>query len=151
VAAWLDAHRPAGWAAGLMHGDFHFANVIFRHDGPELAAVVDWELCTIGDPLLDLGHLLATWPERDGGGAAPMLRAPGLPTPAEVVARYGEGSTRDLSAVPWYQVLACYRLGIILEGSNARAAAGKAPRAVGDQLHAITLGLFDQARRLIAA
>jgi aminoglycoside phosphotransferase (APT) family kinase protein len=151
VAVWLDAHRPSAWEPGLIHGDFHFANVLVRHDGPELAAVVDWELCTIGDPLLDLGHLLATWPEPGGGGAAPMLEAPGLPTPAEVVDRYAQGTTRDLAAVSWYQVLACYRLGIILEGTYARAASGHAPRAVGDQLHAITLGLFDQASRLIGA
>ena len=103
VAAWLDDHRPRTWEPGLIHGDFHFANVLVRHDGPELAAVVDWELCTIGDPLLDLGHLLATWPEPGGGGAAPMLDAPGLPTPDEVVARYAEGSSRDLGAVAWYQ------------------------------------------------
>lgn len=48
-------------------GDYHFGNVICRHDGPELAAIVDWELTTIGDPLLDLGWLLATWPLRRQG------------------------------------------------------------------------------------
>jgi aminoglycoside phosphotransferase (APT) family kinase protein len=53
--------RPS-FVPGLLHGDFHIANVMFRHDGPELAAVVDWELATVGDPLLDLGWLLATWP-----------------------------------------------------------------------------------------
>ncbi|MDQ3106906.1 MAG: phosphotransferase family protein, partial [Actinomycetota bacterium] len=62
VAHWLEAHRPASWTPGLIHGDFHFANVLVRHDVGALAAVVDWELATIGDPLLDLGHLLATWP-----------------------------------------------------------------------------------------
>jgi aminoglycoside phosphotransferase (APT) family kinase protein len=54
VAQWLDAHRPAGFQPGIIHGDFHFANVLFRYDSGELAAVVDWELCTLGDPLLDL-------------------------------------------------------------------------------------------------
>ena len=58
-------------------------------------------------------------------------------------------SDRDLSAIRWYQVLACYRLGIILEGTNARADAGKAPRATGDLLHAITVSLFEQALTLI--
>ena len=62
VGEWLDQHRPSDVRIGLMHGDFHFANVLVRRDRPTLAAMVDWELATLGDPLLDLGHLLATWP-----------------------------------------------------------------------------------------
>ncbi len=62
-----------------------------------------------------------------------------------VVARYAEGSTRDLSAIEWYAVLACYKLGIILEGTHARAFAGKAPKETGDMLHASTVGLFNRA------
>jgi len=151
VAAWLEANRPSTWTPGIIHGDFHFANVLVRRDAGALAAVVDWELTTIGDPLLDLGHLLATWPSDDGFGAATgNVDAPGLPSKAEIVARYAEGTTRDVSAVGWYEVLACFRLGAILEGTNARAAGGLAPRETGDLLHAITLGLFAQAERLIA-
>jgi aminoglycoside phosphotransferase (APT) family kinase protein len=147
VARWLDAHRPASWRPGIIHGDFHFANVLVRPDAGELAAMVDWELSTIGDPLLDLAHVIATWPGT--GMASGTLALPGLPTAAEVVERYADGSDRDLSALDWYQVLACYRLGIILEGTNARACAGKAPRETGDLLHAITVGLFEQALTLI--
>jgi aminoglycoside phosphotransferase (APT) family kinase protein len=69
----------------------------------------------------------------------------GFPKIEELIARYAEGTTRDMSAIKWYGVLACYKLGIILEGSNARAAAGKAPRETGDMLHASTLGLFRRA------
>jgi aminoglycoside phosphotransferase (APT) family kinase protein len=151
VAAWLDANRPPSWTPGIIHGDFHFSNVLMRRDGPGLAAIVDWELTTIGDPLLDLGNLLATWPGGDGVAPTGSIDAPGLPSKAEVVARYAEGSTRDLSSIGWYEVLACYRLGCILEGTNARADAGLAPRETGDLLHAITLGLFARARSLIAA
>jgi aminoglycoside phosphotransferase (APT) family kinase protein len=150
VARWLDAHRPSEWRAGLMHGDFHFGNVIFRHDAPELAAIVDWELATIGDPLLDLGHLLATWPEPGMPATTVAMRAPGLPSRAEVIAQYARGTDRDLGAITWYHVLACYRLGIILEGTHARACAGKAPREIGDVLHAITAALFQQASGVIA-
>jgi aminoglycoside phosphotransferase (APT) family kinase protein len=74
-----------------------------------------------------------------------------LPTRAELIDRYAAGSTRDLSNVDWYQVLACYRLGIILEGSNARAAAGLTPQAIGDQLHHGAMTLFGQACTLIGA
>ena len=154
VAVWLDDNRPATFTPGIMHGDYHFANVMYAYDGPRLAAIVDWEMCTFGDPLLDLGWLLATWPDPARPGAAPaagLAAAGGLPAPAEVVARYARGTTRDLSAMNWYAVLACFKLGIVLEGTNARACAGKAPRAVGDLLHATTLGLFARAEALIAA
>jgi aminoglycoside phosphotransferase (APT) family kinase protein len=153
VATWLDANRPRTYAPGILHGDYHFANVMYSHDGPKLAAIVDWEMCTIGDPLLDLGWLVATWPDASQPRAAVgsgLAAAGGLPPIAEVVARYGERSTRDLSAINWYAVLACFKLGIVLEGTHARAFAGKAPRAVGDMLHATTLGLFERATSLIA-
>ncbi len=120
---------------------------MFRHDGPELAAIVDWELATIGDPLLDLGALVGGWPDEDGqtplGQATGLMD--GLPSATELIACYGEHSTRDLGAIDWYVVLACYRLGIILEGTHARACAGKAPKETGDALHATTVGLFERA------
>ncbi|HEX2850980.1 MAG TPA: phosphotransferase family protein [Acidimicrobiales bacterium] len=153
VGGWLDANRPTSWRPGLIHGDYHLANVLCALDRPGLAAIVDWELTTIGDPLLDLGWLLATWPDDGDGsstGAAPVAPWDGFPRAAELVARYGERSDRNLSAIAWYEVLACYKLGIILEGSHARAAAGLAPKAIGDRLHATTLGLFARARRRIA-
>ncbi len=150
VGAWLEAHRPQHWTPGMIHGDFHFSNVIVAPDRGALAAVVDWELATIGDPLLDLGHLLATWPTRHSGVGVGMAGS-ALPTPAEIVERYAAGSSRDVSNIAWYQVLACYRLGIILEGTNARADAGQAPREIGDLLHAHTVSLFTQALELIGA
>jgi aminoglycoside phosphotransferase (APT) family kinase protein len=152
VGAWLDANRPPSWRPGLIHGDYHLANVLCRHDRPALAAIVDWELTTIGDPLLDLGWLLATWPADDDTGLSTSSVQPwdGFPAPADLVARYAERSDRDLSAVAWYEVLACYKLGIILEGTHARAFAGLAPEATGDQLHASTLGLFRRAHARIA-
>lgn len=143
TAAWLEANRPAGFTPGIMHGDYHFANLMFAHDGPRVAAIVDWEMCTIGDPLLDLGWLLATWPSNNG-------HVPGLPSPEELVAYYAELSDRDLSAVDWYAVLACFKLGIILEGSHARACAGKAPKDIGDLLHQTTLDLFARAQTWIS-
>ncbi|MCU1503164.1 MAG: aminoglycoside phosphotransferase [Ilumatobacteraceae bacterium] len=148
VADWLDAHQPEHWRPGLIHGDFHFSNVLIRPDRGELAAIVDWELTTIGDPLLDLGHLLVTWPTRPHGVASALSTA-NLPGPQELIERYAAGSDRDLSSLAWYRVLACYRLGIILEGTNARADAGLAPRETGDMLHAHTLALFEQALDLI--
>jgi aminoglycoside phosphotransferase (APT) family kinase protein len=152
VGEWLERHRPDAWRPGILHGDYHLANVLFALDGPRLAAVVDWELSTIGDPLLDLGWLLATWPSPSGGaaGAIGVTSWSGLPEADELVARYRERSDRNLDAVEWYAVLACYKLGIILEGTHARAFAGQADKAVGDALHATTVGLFAQALERIA-
>jgi aminoglycoside phosphotransferase (APT) family kinase protein len=145
VARWLDDHRPDGFRPGIIHGDFHLANVMFRHDGPELAALVDWELTTIGDPLIDLGWMLATWPDEGAPGPAAQVAEGGFPTPDELVEHYGRHSDRDLSTVDWFAVLACYKLGIILEGTHARAFAGRAPKATGDLLHATTVALFERA------
>ena len=73
----------------------------------------------------------------------------GFPKAADLVEHYRPRTTRDLSAIDWYAVLACYKLGIILEGTHARACAGKAPKATGDRLHAQTIGLFQRALRWI--
>jgi aminoglycoside phosphotransferase (APT) family kinase protein len=146
VAAWLDAHVPPGFRPGIIHGDVHFANVLVRHDSGELAALVDWELTTIGDPLVDLGGVLATWPDPDRPGPPPQIQPwDGFATPAELVEAYGARSHRDLSHLDWYVVLSCYKLGIILEGTNARADAGLAPRETGDLLHMMTVSLFTRA------
>lgn len=151
IADWLERNRPSTFQPGIIHGDFHLANVMFRNDGPELAAIVDWELTTIGDPLLDLGWLLATWPETDDPAVEDVAVRPwrGFPTAAELVEHYRPRTTRDLSAIDWYAILACYKLGIILEGTHARACAGRAPRETGDLLHAKTIGLFERALRWI--
>jgi len=153
IAAWLERNRPAHFAPGILHGDYHLANVMFAFDAPRLVAIVDWEMCTIGDPLLDLGWFVASFPGAKAKGPTPvtgLAGVSGLPSRAELVARYAEGSTRDLSHLTWYEVLACFKLGIVLEGTHARACAGKAPKETGDLLHSITLGLFEQARSLIA-
>ena len=151
VAVWLEEHRPPDWAPGIMHGDYHAANVMFSFSGPEVEAIVDWEMVTIGAPLLDLGWLLATWqlPGVDGVFAGPLARSAGLPDAAELVERYARRSVRDLSAMRWYTVLACFKLGIVLEGTYARAHAGQAPMETGEQLHTTTLRLFERARDLI--
>lgn len=151
VAKWLETNRPEKLIPGIIHGDYHLANVMYRHDGPELAAIVDWELTTIGDPLLDLGWLLATWPQEGAAaGAVGVQPWDGFPTADELIEHYRPLTARDMSHIEWYGVLACYKLGIILEGTHARACEGKAPKETGDKLHASTIGLFERALRWIA-
>jgi aminoglycoside phosphotransferase (APT) family kinase protein len=148
VGAWLEAHRPSILRAGLIHGDFHLANVLVHREEPRLTAIVDWELVTVGDPLLDLGHLLATWPTEPGVGVGHPVA--GLPGHDELIGHYARLTGRESGDVAWFRVLACYRLGLILEGTHARACAGLAPRATGDLLHAHTVSLFEQALGLIS-
>jgi aminoglycoside phosphotransferase (APT) family kinase protein len=157
IAAWLRSNQPSTWTPGIMHGDFHLANVMFTPDGPQVAAIVDWEMCTIGDPLLDVGWLLATWPmpnphadTTDTPLPGALTEAGGLATPAELISRYATRSDRDLSALTWYTVLACFKLGIVLEGTYARAFGGAAPRSVGDRLHQSAVLVFHRAGALIA-
>ncbi|WP_228445814.1 phosphotransferase family protein [Terricaulis silvestris] len=151
VAAWLEQHRPLSFAPGIMHGDFHLANVMFQPDGPELAAIVDWEMATIGDPLIDLGWLLATWPDRSGAAHTGPTVAPwdGFPSGDELVARYAETSTRSVADIDWYRVLACYKLGILLEGTFARSCAGKASKDIGQTLHDNAVRLLARANSLV--
>jgi aminoglycoside phosphotransferase (APT) family kinase protein len=151
VAEWLDAHCPVTFTPGILHGDYHIANVMFRNNGPELAAIVDWELASVGDPLIDLGWVLATWPDSEGSSQPliPVLPWDGFPTAAELVAHYEAHTLRDMSALSWYKVLACYKLGIILEGSWARAAAGLSDVDIGRRLHGQAQMLLDRAHRAI--
>jgi aminoglycoside phosphotransferase (APT) family kinase protein len=116
-----------------------------------VAAVLDWEMCTIGDPLLDLGRVIAAWPTAGEpmAAAGPIYAAAGLPTARELAERYARRSARPLDALNWYVVLACFKLGIVLEGTFARAFAGQADERVGDRLHATTVALFERANTLI--
>jgi aminoglycoside phosphotransferase (APT) family kinase protein len=152
VARWLDAHRPADFRPGIVHGDFHLNNVLLAFDAPRVAAIVDWEMCTIGDPLLDLGWLLVTWPEDDPdpltGG--PFGAAGGLPGPAALIERYAAGSDRDLDAIDWYTALAGFKLGIVLEGTHARWHAGKADEDTALRLHRAAVALLERAAAIAA-
>ena len=150
IGGWLAAHLPSAMQPGIIHGDYHVGNVIYAESG-ELLAVVDWEMATLGDPLVDFGRFLVSWP--DGGNARPFTmrveRLDGFPTKAELVERYAERTGRDLASLPWFEVLACYKLGILLEGTHARSQAGLADRATGERLHASAVALLDEARRII--
>ncbi|MGB6230895.1 MAG: phosphotransferase family protein [Litorimonas sp.] len=152
VADWLERNRPTDYRPGLLHGDCHLGNTMFRHESGDLAALIDWELATMGDPRLDLGWVIATWPDPQGRDTVGLGIRPwdGFPEIGRIIAHYAERTSRSTDSATWFGVLACYKLGILLEGTHARSLAGKAPKAIGERLHAATLGLFDRAARLIA-
>lgn len=150
VGEWLDSRLPHQGRPGIMHGDYHLSNVLCDDVSGGVTAVLDWEMVTVGDPLLDLGWLLATWPRGDGVEILPdpVSQLAGVVTPDELVQEYGRHSDRDLSAVDWYVVLACYKLAIVLEGTYARAVAGLAPMDVGQRLHRGSVELLRRAREI---
>ena len=149
VGEWLDLHCPADFTPGILHGDYTLANLLFRMDGPEVAAIVDWELASIGDPLIDLAWLLTAWPRPDDPTSKKIEPWEGFVTPDDLLACYRDHSSRDLSAIDWYVVLACYKLGILLEGTHARACAGKADKALGATFHRRSVALLERALSLI--
>ncbi|WP_328354818.1 phosphotransferase family protein [Mycobacterium sp. NBC_00419] len=123
LSEWLTANIPTMSPAAIMHGDYSPFNVMVAPSAPaRLAAIVDWDTGTIGDPLLDIGHLLARWTEP---GEDPIITEQaggpeGYPSRRQMAARYAELSGRDLTALPYYQALALFKLAVILEGSHAR-------------------------------
>jgi aminoglycoside phosphotransferase (APT) family kinase protein len=123
----LEARIPEQGPATIVHGDYRLDNMILSEAG-EVAAVVDWELCTLGDPLADLGMLLVYWSEA-GDELTPLFEAPttaaGFLARNEVRDRYARLSGRDVSGIDFYVALAWWKLGIILQGVYARSAAGQ--------------------------
>jgi aminoglycoside phosphotransferase (APT) family kinase protein len=122
----LAARIPEQGPATIVHGDYRLDNMILTPGG-EVAAVVDWELCTLGDPLADVGLLMVYWPEAGEETIAlgqPATLAPGFPKREALKARYAERSGRDLSQLDFFIALGYWKLAIILEGVYARYAAG---------------------------
>lgn len=119
-ADWLRRNRPEHYTPGIMHGDYQFANVMFAHGAPaKLAAIVDWEMTTIGDPLLDLAWCLLGYdgeqPKTDGF----YLDMRGMPTRSELLERYEKVSGLSTENIDYYLVLANWKLGIVLEKTYA--------------------------------
>jgi aminoglycoside phosphotransferase (APT) family kinase protein len=116
---------PEQQGATIVHGDFRLGNVIAGDDG-EIRALLDWELCTLGDPLADVGYLAICWPENDRESAAMWgpNRLPGFLSKAELLDRYATASGRSASNFAFYVSLAYWRLGCILEGVYSRSLAG---------------------------
>jgi aminoglycoside phosphotransferase (APT) family kinase protein len=125
---WLRAHRPLDFIPGLMHGDYQFANVMYRHGSPaRLAAIVDWEMGTVGDPKLDLAWMVQSWPQDTGRQADPddsamsYVDMRGMPSRDQVVAHYAAVSGRQVDDLDYYLVLAKWKLAIVLEQGFQRA------------------------------
>lgn len=130
VAQRLAASIPEQQGVAIAHGDYRFGNCLTDVTNGRIAAVLDWELCTLGDPLADLGYLGVYWVDADGNGRAnDPTSEPGFMSYAEVVERYADRTGRDVSNIDYYVAFSSWRLAVISEGVYARFVHG----AMGDQ------------------
>jgi aminoglycoside phosphotransferase (APT) family kinase protein len=147
ATAWLASHRPIDFVPGVMHGDYQFANVMFRPGAPaRLAAIVDWEMGTVGDPKLDLGWALQGWPEDTVAEGADIgyVDIKGMPGRSELLAYYAEHSGRQVDDIDYYLILARWKLAIVLEQGYQRA--GDDPKLQG--FGPVILDLMQRAAEL---
>ncbi|MDQ1719596.1 MAG: hypothetical protein QOE89_3549 [Pseudonocardiales bacterium] len=135
----LGQRLPAGGPIGIVHGDYRLTNVMFTSDLQHIAAVVDWEMATLGDPLTDVG-LLFVYHELAGATGAVMPAFPadrGFLNPNELVERYAAGSGQELPALDWYIAFGYFKLGVIAAGIHARYRQGKTVGAGFEQFGAV--------------
>jgi aminoglycoside phosphotransferase (APT) family kinase protein len=130
LARWLPETAPDDTVTSIVHGDYRIDNMIYHSDRPQVAAVLDWELSTLGNPLADFSYLLMNWvmPSDQRSGLRDVdLDALGIPTVDEVVARYGEKTGRtDLGNVDWLFSYNLFRLAAICQGIVGRVRDGTA-------------------------
>jgi aminoglycoside phosphotransferase (APT) family kinase protein len=118
---WLRTHRPLDYVPGIMHGDYQFANVMFGYELPtRLAAIVDWEMGTVGDPKLDLGWVVQSWPDDTGEATQGYTNLAGMPGRDELIDHYARESGRQVDDIDYYVILARWKLAIVLEQGYRR-------------------------------
>lgn len=150
AATWLREHKPIDYIPGIMHGDYQFANVMYKHGAPaQLAAIVDWEMGTVGDPKIDLAWVVQSWPEdtsSEAAGESGYVDMRGMPTRDQVLAHYSEVSGRQVDDIDYYVILGKWKLGVVLEQGFQRAGDDYKLQAFGP----IVLDLMKGAAELAA-
>jgi aminoglycoside phosphotransferase (APT) family kinase protein len=130
VGEQLKATMPESPPSTVVHGDYRFGNVMVGLEPPaRLEAILDWEMATIGDPLADLGYLVASWSEPGAPDhpllLTPVTAEPGFPTRAELVERYAERTGHDVSRLPWYEAFALWKASVFCEAIYGRFLRGE--------------------------
>lgn len=128
AAAWLRRHTPKTFRPGIIHGDYQFANVMFHHGTPaRMAAIIDWEMSTIGDPLLDLAWVLMGWIDPgEEQRSKQYFDYTGMQSRDELIHRYALHTALPVDAIDYYIVLARFKMACVLEGGYARYVQGGA-------------------------
>jgi aminoglycoside phosphotransferase (APT) family kinase protein len=153
VEARLSRHIPVQQGVVIAHGDYRFGNCLTDVKNGRIAAVLDWELCTLGDPLADVGYLGVYW--SDGPSSALRANDPtpagGFPTYSSLVDRYARTTGRDMSEIDYYVAFSCWRLAVISEGVYARYLHGAMGKQDGIDLSNMKLGPEGLAERALEA
>ncbi|MFE5408920.1 phosphotransferase family protein [Microbacterium sp. NPDC056569] len=157
LAAWLGERMPETQRAAVVHGDFRIGNLMYAPGAPaRVAAILDWEMATLGDPLADLGYFTATY-ARPGSVPTPLELTPvtrldGFPETSELVARYAAQHPLDLSMLPWYEALAFFKAAVFCEALYTRWLDGQRPGdTFGPTLEAGVPRLLQAAQERAAA
>ncbi len=154
ATAWLQTHRPRDYVPGIMHGDYQFANVMYHHGLPaRLAAIIDWEMGTVGDPKLDLGWVVQSWPDDTGPadrGEADTgyVNLAGMPSRDELIAYSAAESGRQVDDIAYYVILARWKLAIVLEQGYRRSVEGSGDNEKLQMFGPIVLDLMRRAAEL---
>ena len=149
TAEWLRGHKPSHWEPGIIHGDYQFANVMFSHGAPaNLAAIVDWEMSTVGDPLLDLAWVMNGWTDPGEDRTQGYADTTGMPSAAEMLHHYATVSGRDVDEIDYYVILARFKLAIVLEAGYARVVSGEADNPVMEAYGQVVLDTMAAAGEL---
>ena len=149
AGAWLRSHTPKHFTPGIIHGDYQFANVMFHLDEPaRLAAIVDWEMATVGDPLLDLAWILMTWPDPDEDRNQGYVDFTGMPSREELMQFYAQRSGLPVDAMDYYIVLARFKMACVLEAGYARYVQGGADNPKMAMFGDVVLDMAANARQL---
>jgi len=153
--AWLRANLPNAGDVTLVHNDYKLDNVLVASDDPaRMVAMLDWDMCTRGDPLVDLGYLLDYWTQADddpswASAAAMPTSELGFPTRAEAAQRYARTTGRDLSELHWYVMLNLFRTIVILAQIYRRYLSGQTQDARFANFGERIAGLFEKARAMV--
>jgi aminoglycoside phosphotransferase (APT) family kinase protein len=119
VAAWLSANVPKPQRTSVLHNDYKPDNILLNDSADTVVAVLDWELCSIGDPLVDVGLLLAYWPDEsdseDRRRANLAPRHAGLPSRRAVLEAYASASVLDLAPIRFYEILGLFKVAVLME------------------------------------
>ena len=151
---WLRRNRPAHYTPGIMHCDYQFANVMYAHGAPaKLVAIIDWEMTTIGDPLLDLAWVLLGYDGENPRTQGYYADLAGMPTRSELLERYEQVSGLSTENIDYCLVLANWKLGIVLEKTYAASVTGdrvdpKIAAAMGPMIPQLISAAAELARSL---
>jgi aminoglycoside phosphotransferase (APT) family kinase protein len=153
LSRWLEDNMPSSPPPSLLHNDWKLDNLAVAENDPGCCtAVFDWDMCTVGDPLCDVGTLMCSWIDRGEGSmdSLPVMpsQTPGFMVRADALARYAERTRRDVGCMPYYLVFGTFKMAVVLQQIYYRYAKGQTEDERFASMEAGAIGLFNRAAEL---